>query len=181
MISVVSLYLFSLVSAHHLLSFIAFKRFCCFIGDAGPRIPLSENAAGNVASSSQSEADDTTLPLPPPPPPLPGAGLDSVEGSALPLPPPPPMPPNPAVGDISSSLPPPPPPPPPGPPPKELLAVRPPLPPPPPVQPPPPGTASGENGKSEDSTSRPPVQVHLHIQNYVEISVPHKSSSQIVS
>ncbi|KAL1566261.1 Protein EARLY FLOWERING 5 [Salvia divinorum] len=135
-----------------------------FKSSIGPRIPLPESSS-NVASSSQSEAEDGTLPVPPPPPPLPGAGLGSGEGTtlpvSLPLPPPPPMPPNPAVGDITSSLPPPPlppPPPPPGPPPKELLAVRPPLPPPPPIQPssqpPPPGIAGGENANSEESASR---------------------------
>lgn len=138
-----------------------------FKSSIGPRIPLPETSASNMASSSTSETEDMsmTLPVPPPPPPLPGAGVDSGEGAALPvslpLPPPPPMPPKPAVGDNSSSLPPPPPPP--GPPPKELLAVRPPLPPPPPIQPsaqpPPPGTASGENAKSDDLTPRHPVQM----------------------
>lgn len=115
-----------------------------------------------------SETEDGTLLVPPPPPPLPSAGIDSGEGVSLPLPPPPLIPPNSAVGDITSSLPPlplPPPPPPPGPPPKELLGVRLPLPPPPPIQPsahpPPPGTASGENAKLDDSTSRHPVQVYF--------------------
>ncbi|KAH6797390.1 proline-rich family protein [Perilla frutescens var. hirtella] len=136
-----------------------------FKSSIGPRIPLPEASANNVASSSMSETEENNLPVPPPPPPLPGAGLDSGEGAALPvslpLPPPPPMPPKPAVGDITSSLPPPPPPP--GPPPKELLAVRPPLPPPPPIQPsaqpPPPGTVIDEDARSDDSTPRHPVQM----------------------
>lgn len=141
-----------------------------FKSSIGPRIPLPETSASNAASSSMSETEDGTLLVPPPPPPLPSAGLDSGEGVSLPLPPPPPIPPNSAVGDITSSLPPlplPPPPPPPGPPPKELLGVRLPLPPPPPIQPsahpPPPGTASGENAKLDDSTSRHPVQMQTSL------------------
>ncbi|KAL0357530.1 UNVERIFIED_CONTAM: protein EARLY FLOWERING 5 [Sesamum calycinum] len=109
-----------------------------FKSSIGPRIPLPEASASNVASLSKTETDDGTLsllPLPPPPPPLPGAGLDPGDGSVvpalLPLPPPPPMPTKPAIMDTTASLPPPPPPP--GPPPKELLAARPPLPPPPPI------------------------------------------------
>ncbi|KAI3464011.1 hypothetical protein Pfo_020674 [Paulownia fortunei] len=137
-----------------------------FKSSIGPRIPLPDESASNVASSSKTETDDGTLSVPPLPPPLPGAGLDSGHGSvvpaSLPLPPPPPMPPKPAITDITASLPPPPPPP--GPLPKELLAVRPPLPPPPPIpqsaQPLPPGTAGSEKPtKSNDSTSRDPIQM----------------------
>ncbi|KAK4437124.1 protein EARLY FLOWERING 5 [Sesamum alatum] len=145
-----------------------------FKSSIGPRIPLPETSASNVASSSKSETEDSNLsvpPLPPPPPPLPSAGSDSGDGSmmptSLPLPPPPPMPPKPAMTDITSSLPPPPlppPPPPPGPPPKELLAARPPLPPPPPLhqsaQPPPPGTVGSEDAsKSDDSASSNSIQM----------------------
>ncbi|KAK4394568.1 protein EARLY FLOWERING 5 [Sesamum angolense] len=139
-----------------------------FKSSIGPRIPLPETSASNVALSSKSETEDSNLsvpPLPPPPPPLPSAISDSGDGSmlpTLPLPPPPPMPPKPVTTDITSSLPPPPPPP--GPPPKELLAARPPLPPPPPIhqsaQPPPPGTVGSENAsKSDDSSSSNSIQM----------------------
>ncbi|XP_073059632.1 protein EARLY FLOWERING 5-like [Primulina eburnea] len=138
-----------------------------FKSSIGPRIPLPEASASNIASSSNPESEDAVLsvpPFPPPPPPLPisdlDSGDDSVVPAGLPLPPPPPMPPKHANIDVTTILPPPPlpPPPPPGPPPKELLAVRPPLPPPPPIhqsfQPPPPGTFGGEKpAKSDDSTT----------------------------
>ncbi|KAL7139125.1 hypothetical protein ABFS83_09G031000 [Erythranthe nasuta] len=141
-----------------------------FKSSIGPRIPLPETSASNVASSSNSGEDGALMvpPLPPPPPPpLPSTGLDSGDGSnmpvSLPLPPPPPMPPKPSMADATSLLPPPPPPP--GPPPKELLANRPPLPPPPPIHqsahPPPPGTVGGSErtAKSDDPTSRDSVQM----------------------
>ncbi|KAK4489830.1 hypothetical protein RD792_000474 [Penstemon davidsonii] len=142
-----------------------------FKSTIGPRIPLPEASASNVASSSKSETDDATLYdslLPPPPPPLPSTGLDSGDPSippaSLPLPPPPPVPPQPAMTDINMSLPPPPlpPPPPPGPPPKELVAARPTLPPPPPVlqsaQPPPAGTFGIEKpANSGDSIQMPTI------------------------
>ncbi|KAL0342753.1 UNVERIFIED_CONTAM: protein EARLY FLOWERING 5 [Sesamum calycinum] len=66
-----------------------------FKSSIGPRIPLPETSASNVASSSKSETEDSNLsvpPLPPPPPPLPSAISDSGDGSmlpTLPLPPPP--------------------------------------------------------------------------------------------
>ncbi|KAK4402341.1 protein EARLY FLOWERING 5 [Sesamum angolense] len=140
-----------------------------FKSSIGPRIPLPEASASNVASLSKTETDDGTLsllPLPPPPPPLPGAGLDPGDGSVvpalLPLPPPPPMPTKPAIMDTTASLPPPPPPP--GPPPKELLSARPPLPPPPPIpqsaQPLPPGTSGSEkSATSNDLTTTNSVQM----------------------
>ncbi|KAL0421861.1 UNVERIFIED_CONTAM: protein EARLY FLOWERING 5 [Sesamum latifolium] len=140
-----------------------------FKSSIGPRIPLPEASASNVASLSKTETDDETLsllPLPPPPPPLPGVGLDPGDGSvvppSLPLPPPPPMPTKPAITDTTGLLPPPPPPP--GPPPKELLAARPPLPPPPPIpqsaQPLPPGTSGREkSAKSDDLTTTNSVQM----------------------
>ncbi|XP_011087193.1 formin-like protein 14 isoform X2 [Sesamum indicum] len=139
-----------------------------FKSSIGPRIPLPEASASNVASLSKIETDYGTLsllPLPPPPPPLPGAGLDPGDGSVVPAslpPPPPPMPTKPATTDATASLPPPPTPP--GPPPKELLATRPPLPPPPRIPqsapPLPPGTSGSEkSAKSDDLTTRDSVQM----------------------
>ncbi|KZV21703.1 formin-like protein 5 [Dorcoceras hygrometricum] len=138
-----------------------------FKSSIGPRIPLPEASASNIASSSNPESEEAALSVlhfPPPPPPLPISELDSGDGTVpagLPLPPPPPMPTKPANTDVTTILPSPPlppPPPPPGPPPKELLAVRPPLPPPPPIrqsfQPPPPGTFGSEKpAKSDDSAT----------------------------
>lgn len=130
---------------------------------------LSDGSAGDVASSSNVEAEDVPLavPPPPPPPPLPdSAQMGSADGPALPdsipLPPPPPLPPKPVASNLGL------PPPPPGPPPMAPVTGCPPFLVPPSLQQStmmqPPGTSEGEKERSqpaflEDSTSKAPAQV----------------------